>query len=122
MQTSTRVHIVNDQDNVQKGVGETPGTAENRNAEFGQDNSFAIRFYRQGRTTSVPTSKVNAGYSTSSRSAPNNNEYHWTMSSPYVRTDQYDWVNKLSFTDKVVLSDSLPQIRPDDDYEYTRAF
>ena len=61
---------------------------------------------------------MNAGYSTSSRSAPNNNEYHWTMSSPYVRTDQYDWVNKLSFTDKVVLSDSLPQIRPDDDYEY----
>lgn len=118
LQSSTRVHIVNDQDNVQKGVGETPGTAENRNAEFGQDNSFAIRFYRQGRTTSVPTSKVNAGYSTSSRSAPNNNEYHWTMSSPYVRTDQYDWVNKLSFTDKVVLSDSLPQIRPDDDYEY----
>ena len=27
-------------------------------------------------------------------------------------------MNKLSFTDKVVLSDSLPQIRPDDDYEY----
>ena len=40
------------------------------------------------------------------------------MNSPYSRTDQYDWVNKLSFTDKVVLSDSLPQIRPDDDYEY----
>ena len=120
LQSSTRVHIVNDEDNVQKGVGETPGTAENRNAEFGKDNSFAIRFYRKGNTkeSTIPTSCVNPTWDGVGRVAPNNDVYHWTMNSPYSRTDQYDWVNKLSFTDKVVLSDSLPQIRPDDDYEY----
>ena len=120
LQSSTRVHIVNDEDNVQKGVGETPATAENRNAEFGKDNSFAIRFYRKGNTkeSTISTSCVNPTWGGVGRVAPNNNVYHWVMNSPYSRTDQYDWVNKLSFTDKVVLSDSLPQIRPDDDYEY----
>ena len=113
LQSSTQVHIVNDQDNVLKGVGETPATSENREAEFAQDNSFAISFYRQGRTTTVPTSAV---YWSNARYAPNNNEYHWN--SPYVRTDQYDWVKKLAFTDKVVLSDTLPEIQPNSTYDY----
>ena len=43
---------------------------------------------------------------------------HWSMASPYVRTDQYDWVKKLSFTDRVVLSDTLPETKPDDTYDY----
>lgn len=115
LQSSTKVHIVNDQDNVLKGVGETPSTSTNRKAEFGNDNSYAISFYRQGRTITVPASYV---YWSNSRTAPNNNEYHWSMASPYVRTDQYDWVKKLSFTDRVVLSDTLPETKPDDTYDY----
>ena len=98
-----------------KGVGETPSTSTNRKAEFGNDNSYAISFYRQGRTITVPASYV---YWPNSRTAPNNNEYHWSMASPYVRTDQYDWVKKLSFTDRVVLSDTLPETKPDDTYDY----
>ena len=121
LQSSTRVHIVNDEDNVQKGVGETPATAENRQCRIRKWTTVSRSvFHRKGNTKEsiIPTFYVNPIWGGEGRVAPNNNVYHWVMNSPYSRTDQYDWVNKLSFTDKVVLSDSLPQIRPDDDYEY----
>ena len=101
---------------VLQGVGTSPTTNENRAADFASDNSYAISFYRQGYMTSIPTAHIlDDVYA---RVAPKNDGYHWTVASPIVRADQYDWVNKLSYTDKTVISDKLPPIYPDKTYDY----
>lgn len=112
--SQTRVHIVTDKDSVLKGVGETPDVPENLHAHFANDNSYAISFYRRGymKQSELPTGYIY------NRAPYANNEYHWPVAGGVVRADQYDWVDKLSYTDKVVLSDTLPVIYPDATYDY----
>lgn len=90
------VHVVVSQDKNQvlKGVHKDPTVNEDKAVIYGDDQDYAVSFYRQ----------------------PNGAEHDYVSgknTADWYSEDPFDWNGKISYTDQIVLEDILPAIHED---------
>ena len=97
LQSTAWVNVRNDNNQVLKGVHDSPSINQDTDVEYSRKDYFAVSFYRE--------------------SAAMNHDYK-SGNNGWTNQDLDDWINKVSFADEVYLEDTLPKIRKDDTNEY----
>lgn len=98
LSSSVHVNVLRETNTVVKGVHETPSVTGDLNAKYGTYNEFAVSFSQAVKGSA--------------------NDYATGQGSNWKSQDAHDWSGRHAYTDRLVLTDSLPMIRPDADYEY----
>ncbi len=107
MFSTAKVYVQAEGNTVKKGVHQTINTKSDTYAKFSLYNEYSVSF-SQAQLGSVNDCSSNHGTGVA----------HAESGGYTTNNDVNNWANKHSFTDKVVLTDTLPYVRPDDDTEY----
>ena len=102
--STAKVYVYNEQNQVLKGVHKSPATTQDLDCTFGTYNEFAVSFFQNSFGSDYDY--ANGGSKSGSYG------YRW------LNQDRFDWNGKHAFTDRLVLEDKLPVIRPDAETEY----
>ena len=102
--TTAKVYVHPEKNSIVKGVHETPKTKTDRKAKFSLYNEYSVSFVQTPYGASQDCMDEH-------RSTGHSDDYS-------IYNDPYNWTGKHSFTDKVVLTDTLPYVRPDSDSNY----
>ena len=94
LDSSVYVNVQHDNNEVLKGVQGNPNTEENLNVTYGEEYDYDVSFYRQGN-----------GGDTDYKTGQDLTNWRYE--------DAYDWKNKISFADQIVLEDTLPLVHRD---------
>ena len=97
--STAKVYVFNEQNQVLKGVHKSPSTTQDLDCTFGTYNEFAVSFFQNTFGSAHDYANGGAG-------------------SRWVYQDMFDWNGKHGFTDRLVLEDKLPVIRPDAETDY----
>ena len=94
MKSDAHVVVSQDKNQVLKGVHSNPAQDEDRKVIYGDDQDYAVSFYRQ-------PNGANHDY------VSDKNTTDW------YNEDPFDWTGKISYADQIVLEDVLPAIHED---------
>ena len=97
LKSTAWVNVRNDTNKVLKGVHDNPNLDADIDVEYGKKDYFSVSFYRESLARNHDYVSGN---------------YGWTYQ------DLDDFVNKISFADEVILKDTLPKIRTDEQNGY----
>ncbi len=114
MKSSAVMGVVRDNNYVRNGV-HSAATSEydDTNVKFADQNQFAVSFYRGSCFTS--------GYTSNGGNGAQNLTHDYSQTGnldDWKEADGYDWAGRVGFSDKVVLSDTLPVIEPNTEFKY----
>ncbi len=97
--STAKTYVYNEQNQILKGVHNYPTTTQDLNCTFGMYNEFSVSFFQN--TFGSANDYANGG-----------------AGSRWVYQDRFDWDKKHGFTDRLVLEDKLPLIKPDAETDY----
>ncbi len=98
LHSTAKVYVCQENNSTLSGVHKDPNTDSDLNVTFGMYNEYAVSFYQTAQGA--------------------DHDYLTGAGSPWYKQDRFDWSGKHAYTDKVVLTDTMPVIRPDSDSEY----
>lgn len=94
LKSDAHVVVSQDKNQVLKGVHSNPAQDEDRKVIYGDDQDYAVSFYRQ----------------------PNGANHDYVSgknTTDWYNEDPFDWTGKISYADQIVLEDVLPAIHED---------
>ncbi len=97
LQSTAWVNVRNDVNKVLKGVHDNPNLNQDIDVEYGKKDYFSVSFYRES-----------VAYNHDYKSGNNG----WT------HQDLDDFISKISYADEIILKDTLPKIRTDEQNGY----